>query len=116
MTNDLKQSLRQLRRSPGFTVIAVLRLALGIGADHGTVIAMVLGGALWQAGVGPLLGIPAALGAGNLITDQLFGVKPWDPAMLASATLCLVCAALIAALIPAQRAANLDPLVALGAE
>jgi putative ABC transport system permease protein len=89
---------------------------MALGADRGTVIAMVLRGALWQVGVGLLLGIPAAMGAGRLITDQLFGVKPWDPMMLAGATLCLACAALIAAFIPAQRAANLDPVEALRAE
>ena len=89
---------------------------MALGADRRTVIAMVLRGALGQVGIGLLLGIPAALGAGKLITDQLFGVKPWDPAMLAGATVCLACAALVAALIPAQRAANLDPVVALRAE
>lgn len=64
----------------------------------------------------PAAGVSAAMGAGKLIADQLFGVKPWDPVMLAGATACLALAALIAALIPAQRAANLDPVEALHAE
>lgn len=37
---------------------------------------MVLGGALWQVGVGLALGIPAAIGAGKLMADQLFGINP----------------------------------------
>jgi predicted permease len=89
---------------------------MALGADRGTVVAMVLRGAFWQVGIGLLLGIPAALGAGKLITDQLYGVKPWDPWMLTAATLSLALAALVAALIPAQRAARLNPVDALRAE
>jgi ABC-type lipoprotein release transport system permease subunit len=46
----------------------------------------------------------------------LFGVKAWDPVMLGGATVLLGAAALVAAIIPAQRAASLDPVVALRAE
>ncbi len=91
-------------------------IRMALGADRGTVISMVLRGALWQVGIGLALGIPAALGAGKLIADQLYGVAPWDPKVLGTATVCLAIAALIAALIPAQRAANLDPVDALRAE
>jgi hypothetical protein len=48
---------------------------------------MVLGSAFWQVGAGLALGIPAALVAGKLMAAQLFGVQPWDPFMLAFATL-----------------------------
>jgi predicted permease len=89
---------------------------IALGADRRSVIGMVLRGALWQVAVGLLLGIPAALGTGRLIADQLYGVKPGNPMMLIVASVCLALAALIAALIPAQRAANLDPVVALRAE
>ena len=89
---------------------------MALGANRGSVIGMVLRSAFWQVGIGLLLGIPAALGAGMLITEQLYGVKPWDPVMLTGATLCLGVAALIAAVIPAQRAASLNPVDALRAE
>jgi putative ABC transport system permease protein len=86
---------------------------MALGADRGSVLAMVLRGAFGQVGVGLALGIPAAIGAGHLISNQLFGVEPWDPLMLSAATLLLLMAALIAAVIPARRASRVDPLVAL---
>ena len=71
-------------------------LRMALGADRGRVVKMVLGGAFSQVGIGLALGIPAAIGAGKLMTDQLFGVKPWDPIMLALATLLLALAAALA--------------------
>ena len=88
-------------------------LRMALGADRGSVVKMVLHGAFSQVGIGLALGIPLAIGAGKLITDQLFGVKPWDPVMLAIATLSLGVAALIATVIPARRAAGVEPMVAL---
>jgi putative ABC transport system permease protein len=89
---------------------------MALGADRGRVIGMVLGGAFWQVGVGLVLGIPAAIGAGRLMTTQLFGVKPWDPVMLALAALLLGLAALLASLLPAWRAAGVEPMTALRTE
>jgi predicted permease len=89
---------------------------MALGADRGRVIQMVLKGAFLQVGIGLALGIPAAIGAGWLIASQLYGVRPWDPIMLAVATIMLGLAALFAAVIPARRAAGLDPVVALRME
>jgi putative ABC transport system permease protein len=47
------------------------------------------------------------------MSDQLFGVKPWDPIMLTLATLLLGLAALLASVIPARRAAGVEPMEAL---
>jgi putative ABC transport system permease protein len=74
---------------------------------------MVLRGAPWQVGLGLALGFPGAIGAGYLIASQLFRVTPWDPLLLSGATLLLVLAALIGAIIPARRAMRVDPMVAL---
>ena len=65
--------------------------------------------------VGLAIGIPAAIGAGKLMTQQLFSVRPWDPVMLASAsaTLALGLAALFASALPACRAAGVEPMAAL---
>jgi putative ABC transport system permease protein len=89
---------------------------MALGANRGNVVSMVLRDAFWQVGVGLAVGIPAAIGAGWAITTQLFGVKFWDPAMLSVAAVMLAMAALAAALIPAQRAASLDPMRALRME
>jgi len=86
---------------------------MALGADRGQVVKMVLRGAFTQIGIGLALGIPIAIGLGKLMTDQLFGVKPWDPIMLSAATLLLALAALLATLIPARRAAGVEPIVAL---
>ena len=89
---------------------------MALGADRGGVIRMVLQGAFVQLAIGLALGIPLALAAGRLMTSQLFGVKPWDPLVLVLAALLLCGAALLAALIPASRAAAVEPMVALRTE
>ena len=89
---------------------------MALGADRGSVVSMVLRGAFWQVGIGLGIGIPAAIGAGYLIASQLFGVAPWNPLLLATATVLLGLSALIAAVIPARRAATIDPMQALRAE
>jgi ABC-type antimicrobial peptide transport system permease subunit len=89
---------------------------MALGADRRRVIAMVLGSAFVQVGAGIALGLPGAIVAGRLMTTQLFGVEPWDPAMLALATLSLVTAAFVASMIPAWRAAAVEPMVALRTE
>jgi predicted permease len=86
---------------------------MALGADRGSVVKMVLRSAFSQVGIGLALGIPAAIGAGKLMTGQLFDVKPWDPVMLSLATLSLALAALLASVIPARRAAGVEPMVAL---
>ena len=86
---------------------------MALGADRSRIINMVLRGAFSQIGIGLALGIPAAVGAGKLMTNQLYGVKPWDQTMLALATLMLSVAALLASAIPARRAAGVEPMVAL---
>ena len=86
---------------------------MALGADRKRVLTLVLRGAFSQVGMGVALGIPAAIGAGYLMTNQLFGVKPWDPVMLGLAALMLAMAALLATVIPARRAAGVEPMVAL---
>ena len=88
-------------------------IRMALGADRWRVVRMVLRGAFSQVGIGLALGIPLAIGAGRLMKDQLFGVKPWDPVMLMLATLLLIFAAVLASTIPARRAAGVEPMVAL---
>jgi putative ABC transport system permease protein len=86
---------------------------MALGANRGGVVRMVLRGAFSQVGMGLVLGIPAAIGTGRLMTNQLFGVMPWDPGRLTLAILLLSVAALLASVIPASRAAGVEPMVAL---
>jgi len=88
-------------------------LRMALGADRQSVTKMVLRGAFLQIGIGLALGLPTAIGAGKLMTNQLFGVKPWDPVMLALAALMLGLAALLATVVPARRAAGVEPMTAL---
>jgi putative ABC transport system permease protein len=89
---------------------------MALGADRGSVVAMVLRGAFCQVGIGLAIGIPAAIGAGYLMASQLFGVAPWNPLLLTGATVLLALAALVAAVIPARRAASTNPIQALRSE
>jgi putative ABC transport system permease protein len=88
-------------------------LRMALGADRLRITRMVVRGAFLQIGIGLAIGIPAAIGAGKLMNNQLFGVKPWDPVMLVAAALMLSLAALLASAIPARRAAGVEPMVAL---
>ena len=89
---------------------------MALGATRASVVGMVLRGALGRVGIGLAVGIPAAVGAGRLIASQLFGVVPWDAFSLTVSALLLGVAALIAAAIPAHRAATVSPMQALRAE
>jgi macrolide transport system ATP-binding/permease protein len=89
---------------------------MALGASRSSVLTMVLGGALWQILIGLGLGIPAALLAGHLMASQLYGVGSYDPLALISATLVLGCCAAIAGLVPARRAASIEPMQALRTE
>lgn len=89
---------------------------VALGADERGVVRLVLTGAFRMVGIGLVLGIPLSIGAGRLISAQLFGVKGWDPIALAVATVALAVCALVAAIIPAMRAASIDPMTALRME
>jgi predicted permease len=92
----------------------VIRMALGAG--RASVIRYVLRGAFARVAVGLGLGLPLAIGAGRLISTQLYGVSFWDPLALALAASALAICSLIAALIPATVAASISPMTALRAE
>jgi ABC-type antimicrobial peptide transport system permease subunit len=64
-------------------------------------------------GLGVAVGVVLSLAAGKSAATLLFGLKPYDPATLAGATAGLALVAVAASLIPARRAAKLEPMVAL---
>jgi ABC-type antimicrobial peptide transport system permease subunit len=91
-----------------------IRVALGAG--HRNVLRLVVGHAAALTGAGLLLGLVGALGLSRLIGGLLFQVSPTDPPTLATGTVLLAAVALLAAVLPARRAARVDPAVALRAE
>ncbi len=89
---------------------------MALGADRANIVRLVLRGAFHLVAVGLLLGIPLAIGAGRLMSAQLYGIAHWDPLSLSIAVGALAFCALIAAIIPAGRAAAIEPMKALRME
>ena len=91
-------------------------IRMALGADRPKVIRLILGGAFKRVVIGLVLGLPLAIGAGKLISAQLYGVSSWDPAALGLATGALAICSFFAAIIPANRAASISPMNALRIE
>ena len=89
---------------------------MALGADRRRVVALVLRSAFSQVAIGLVLALPLAVGAGRLISAQLYGVSFWDPLALGVAIMSLAACALVAAIVPASRAAGVQPTIALRAE
>jgi hypothetical protein len=88
-----------------------IRMALGAAPIQ--MLEMVLGEAGKLCGVGVAVGIVVTLAIGRWAASLLFGLKPYDPAMIATACLGLAAVAVLASTVPARRAAKLLPMVAL---
>ena len=88
-----------------------VRRALGAPRGHVLGLLLAMGGRLVAGGLA--VGIPASLAATKLLRSQLYGVQPADPLAYAAVAVVLGVVALVACYIPARRAANVDPIVAL---
>ena len=84
---------------------------MALGAHGRNVLMLILRQGALQLTVGLLLGLAALLSRGLVLL--LFNVEPWDPAIFIFVVLTLSAAALVACLVPARRAAQVDPLEAL---
>jgi predicted permease len=91
-------------------------IRMALGADRAKVVELVLRGAFKRVIIGLLIGLPLAIGAGRLISAQLYGVSIWDPFALSVAAGALAICAFFAAMIPAGRAASISPMNALRTE
>ncbi len=88
-------------------------LRLALGATGSNVVSLLLASGAKLAAIGLAIGLVLALAAGRFLESMLFGVKSRDPLAILAAAALLGAAALLAALIPALRAARLDPATAL---
>jgi predicted permease len=89
---------------------------IAMGANRASVIRLVLRGAFLQILIGLLIGIPASIGCSRLIASQLYEVKGWDPVVLGGSVVALALCALLASIVPARRAASINPVLALRVE
>lgn len=106
----------------GVTSYAVARrtaeigIRMALGAQRGGVTAMVMRSAMAQAALGLAIGLPVAMLSVKAVSSQLYEIKSVDAGVLSGAVLMLVAAAALAGLIPARRAASIEPARALRTE
>jgi predicted permease len=138
MEATIRQSLGQQRLLlallSGFAVLALGLAAIGVysvvaytvaqrtselgvraalGASPGHIAALTLRDGLRPVAAGLLAGLAAVLAGGRLLQSQLFDTPAWDPVSLSATMGTLAVVAVFACLLPARRAARVDPLVAL---
>jgi predicted permease len=91
-------------------------IRMALGADRGNILKLVLGGAFLQVAIGLMIGIPLILLTGKLLASQLYGVTSFNPIVLTLAIAALGLCAFAASIVPARRAAGVDPMRALRTE
>jgi macrolide transport system ATP-binding/permease protein len=103
----------------GVTAYSVVRrtseigIRMALGAERSGVIAMVMRGAMMQAALGLGIGIPLALLCVRFVKSQLYEITSADFSVMAGSVATLALAAFIAGIIPARRAASINPVSAL---
>ncbi|HSR70005.1 MAG TPA: ABC transporter permease [Acidobacteriota bacterium] len=91
-------------------------IRMALGAARPRILWMILRETLWLAAVAVVLGIPAVLAASQVLESLLFQLQPNDPPTLVAVTLLLIAVSLAAGLLPARRAAAVQPAEALRSE
>ncbi len=91
-------------------------IRMAMGAQRISVVRMVLVDVMWLAGVSIALTIPLALLLTRMVRSQLYGVSAFDPLTLLAGTVLVSLVALLAAMLPARRAASVEPMKALRTE
>ena len=90
-----------------------IAVRLALGARPGAVVAMVLGWSGLLTAAGAAVGLAGSLGSGRALAGLLYGVRAGDPVTLAGSALLLALVALGATLVPAVRAARVEPAAVL---
>jgi putative ABC transport system permease protein len=88
-------------------------IRMALGASRASVMRVVLVEVLWLTGIAVVVALPASLLLGMAVRSQLFGISSSDPLTLCLATLVILLVAIASALVPARRAAQVDPIMAL---
>jgi ABC-type antimicrobial peptide transport system permease subunit len=91
-------------------------IRMALGASRARILREVLMQSLLSCGIGLAIGVPLAYGAGRMLSDKLFGVGSFDLPVVTIAVLLLAFSAAAAALLPARRAASIEPMQALRTE
>jgi ABC-type antimicrobial peptide transport system permease subunit len=91
-------------------------IRMALGAAPSQMLTLVLSEAGRLLCIGVVAGIILALAVGRWAASLLFGLKPYDPTIMAMACLGLAVVAVLASAVPARRAAKLQPMVALREE
>jgi predicted permease len=89
---------------------------MALGANRGHIVALVLRGAFGLILLGLCIGLPLTFASGRFLSNQLYGMSPYNPFVTLAAVLALGLSALVASLLPAFRASLTSPLDALRTE
>jgi ABC-type antimicrobial peptide transport system permease subunit len=137
IVEDLRLALRQLRKSPGFAISALLLagsgvygvvtysvaqrereigLRLALGAQRKDIYSLVLHDGLAPVLMGAIAGIAVTFALHRVVNSVLFAVSPYDSAWSFGSVGILVAMGTVACLLPARRAAAVDPMQALRRE
>jgi predicted permease len=88
-------------------------IRIALGAERSAVIWMILRSGILLCGIGLAIGLPLVFASSRFLASLLYGVTPLDPISIICAALGILAVGLIATLIPARRAASIDPMSAL---
>jgi len=91
-------------------------IRMALGARRQAVIRLVFSDVLWLAGISIVFTLPIAILLSRLLRSQLYNVSPSDPAVIASGVFMVAFVVALAALLPARRAASVEPMQALRTE
>jgi predicted permease len=90
-----------------------LGIRMALGAQRRDVLGLVIGQGMRLAALGAVIGLLASIAASRVLRNQLFQVSAFDPLTFSAMAAVLICAALLASYVPAQRATRVDPTDAL---
>jgi predicted permease len=137
ITEDLQQERLFMTLTSGFGILALILASIGIygvmtysvaqrtnefgirlalGAAPSKLMTIVLRESAWISGAGVVVGLGVAFLLARFVKSMLYGIAPYDPFTLLSATILLMVVALGASWIPALRASKMDPMQALRSE